>query len=175
MAGSDERSTGRPPAGLQVHSGPGTMVDVPYDRGSAALIMLERIVSAIQSKSTPYDPVGWTKCSSCCFGVRCLQAAEQKRDVALVEGVDQGLATALRQRGIETVDQLLANFDESTLADFQRPWGRELQRVGKRASSILLMARAMATGRGDPHWQTHPAPEPELRDVRSRRPPAATR
>ncbi|MGD0233464.1 MAG: TM0106 family RecB-like putative nuclease [Syntrophorhabdales bacterium] len=141
-----ERSTRRPPAGLQIHSGTGTIVDVPYDRGLSALNMLERIVSAIESRSMPYDPVGWTKCSSCCFRGLCLQSAEQKRDVALVEGVDQGLAMALRQHGTETVDQLLANFNDSTLAEFQRPWGKGTQRVGKRASSILLMARAMATG-----------------------------
>lgn len=142
-----ERSTGRPPRSLQVHSGPGTMVDVPYDQGLSALSVLERIVSVTEGQSEPYDPVGWTKCSSCCFGDYCLGSAEKKREIALVEGVDQGLAIALRQRGIETVDQFLEHFNEATLAEFQRPWGRGTQRVGKRASSILLMARATATGK----------------------------
>ncbi len=142
-----ERTTGRSPSDLQVHSGPGTIVDVPYDKGMSALSALANIVSVIQRQSQPYDPVGWTKCGACCYGDYCLGSAEQKRDVALVEGVDQGLAIAVRQRGIETVDQFLKNFTETSLSEFQRPWGRGTQRVGKRASSILRMARAMATGK----------------------------
>jgi hypothetical protein len=37
--------------------------------------------------------------------------AVEQRDVVLVTGVDQGLATALRQIGIETIDQFLRDFD----------------------------------------------------------------
>jgi uncharacterized protein len=142
-----ERSTGLLPSALQVHSGPGTVVDLPNDQGVGTLGVLERIVSVTRAQSEPYDPVGWTKCSSCCFGGHCLGSAEQKRDIAFVEGIDRGLAIALRELGIETVDQFLERFNEVSLAELQRPWGNGTQRVGKRASYILVMVRAMASGK----------------------------
>lgn len=141
-----QQQCGSPPAALQVHAGTGEIVTVPYDGGRAALDLLGEILDLKQAAAEPYSPVGWTKCSGCGFYERCWPRAEQKRDAALVSGVDQGLAIALRQQGIETVDQLLEEFDESRLAAFQRPWGKKTQRVGTKAASILRMARAMATG-----------------------------
>jgi predicted RecB family nuclease len=65
--------------------------------------------------------------------------------VALVAGVDKGLAIALRDIGVATYDELLTKFDEAALAAFSRPWGKGTQRVGTKAGSILRMARALAT------------------------------
>ena len=42
------------------------------------------------------------------------------------------------------MDDLLARFDEPRLAEFQRPWGKGTQRVGKRAGAILRNAHALA-------------------------------
>jgi predicted RecB family nuclease len=109
-----ERTLGQPPAGLQVHSGTGEIVDVPYDRGVEVLCQLERVLGYKQSQSEPYSPVGWTKCGDCCFRKRCVEQAEREQDVALVVGVDQNLARALRDVGVRTRSDLLTQFDETT-------------------------------------------------------------
>ena len=141
-----ERTSGRAPAGLQIHSGTGDIVEAPHDGGVAALELLQEILRLKQSVSEPYTPVGWSKCGGCGFYDYCWKKAEASRDPALVPGVDQGLASALHDRGIETFGQLLDSFDERRLAGFQRPWGNRTQRVGKKAGAILQMARAIMTG-----------------------------
>lgn len=141
-----EQIFGRPASALQVHSGSGSIEEIVYDGGRAALDVLQEILQLKQSATEPYSPVGWTKCGGCGFHERCWPKAEEKRDVALVAGVDKGLARALRERGVETVDALLAELSEDELSGIQRPWGKKHQRVGKRAASIIRMARAMASG-----------------------------
>ena len=141
-----ERSTGRSPARLQVHSGTGEIVDVAYDGGQSALQSLQEIVSSVQAEQEPYEPVGWSKCDDCGFRGRCWEAAEEARDVALVEGIDQGLAIALRQIGVKTYHELLDKFSAGSLADLQKPHGARMQRVGKKAESILRMATALSRG-----------------------------
>ena len=88
--------TSRPSASLlfalQVHNGAGEIVDLPYDGGARALEALAEIVAFKQAPSEPYSPVGWSKCGGCAFRPRCWPAAEERRDVALVIGVDQGTA-----------------------------------------------------------------------------------
>lgn len=142
-----EEATGEPPAALQVHSGTGEIVNVEYDGGTAAMAALGRIVEVRQAAAQPYSPVGWSKCGTCGFKGTCWTEAENRRDVALLVGVDQGLAKELRRRSVVTVDDLLASFTETTLAEVQKPHGQKTQRVGKRAASIMLMARAYATGK----------------------------
>jgi uncharacterized protein len=138
-----ERTLGQAPAGLQVHSGTGEIVSVPYDGGAAVFAQLERVLGYKQSQAEPYSPVGWSKCGDCSFRGRCIGQAEAEHDVALVVGVDQNLARALRDVGVRTRSELLTQFDETTLADFKKPWGKGSQRVGKAAPKILLMARTM--------------------------------
>lgn len=67
--------------------------------------------------------------------------------MALVPGVDQGLAVALHEQGTISVHDLLATFNEKSLADLKRPWGERSQRVGKRAESILRIAECLAKGK----------------------------
>ena len=141
-----EQTFSQPPSGLQVHSGTGDIVEIPYDGGSAALGLLEEILGYKQATSKLYSPVGWSKCNNCVFFNYCWPQAEKSHDIAMVAGVDQGLACALRERGIQTADNLLASFDEEKLAEFSRPWGKKSRRVGKDAGFILRMARAMTTG-----------------------------
>lgn len=102
-----EQTFGHPPLGLQVHSGTGDIVEIPYDAGTTALETLREILAMKQADSEPYSPVGWTKCGGCGFHDRCWPRAEENRDVALVAGVDQGLAIALRKEGVQTVDEFL--------------------------------------------------------------------
>jgi predicted RecB family nuclease len=142
-----EQAFGQQPSRLQVHSGTGEIVTLPYDGSAATLEALKEILALKLAVAEPYDPVGWTKCGNCSFRSRCWSRAEESGDIALVMGVDKGLAKALWQRGIRTVDDFLAKFDEKSLAEFQRPWGERTQRVGKNALKIMRMAQAMASGK----------------------------
>jgi len=140
-----ERNFGSAPSGVQVHSGSGEIVEVPYDGGVAALETLSEIVKSKRERIEPRDPVGWSRCTSCGYFDYCWKTAEEKRDVALVFGVDQGLARQLYADGIDTFDRLCSEFDGETLAEYQRPWGKGMRRVGKSAPRILTMAEALAS------------------------------
>ena len=140
-----EQVLGKRPLRLEVHSGTGDLVEIPYDGGHRALDGLREILALKRTSTEPYSPVGWSKCDGCPFHHHCWPRAEANRDVALVAGVDQGLAVGLREIGVVTYDELLGRFDEAKLADFSRPRGKGKQRVGKKAASILRMARALAT------------------------------
>jgi predicted RecB family nuclease len=140
-----EQTFGREPSALEVHAGTGEVIRVPYDGGTGVLGLLEEILVLKTLQSEAYSPVGWTKCGGCPFHDHCWPRAEKHEDVALVYGVDQGLAAELNRQGISTITKLIADFDEATLADFKRPWGNKFQKVGKKASSILLMARVTAS------------------------------
>lgn len=142
-----ERLIGESPVGLEIHAGTGEIIKIPYDGGSAALQVLEHLARLKIAASEPYSPVGWSKCVGCPFYGHCWPRAEANRDVALIHGVDQNLAAALKEQGITTVEELLGYFDEESLAEFQRPWGSRMQRVGKKALSIIRMARAMSEGK----------------------------
>jgi predicted RecB family nuclease len=142
-----EQTFGQPPLALEVHSGTAEIVEVPYDGGESALGALREIVALKQASLEPYSPVGWSKCDRCGFRPYCWPRAEEKRDVALLPDVDQNLAIALREEGIETIPQLLATFDESLLSELKRLWGGRDQRVGKKAGPILRVARAMSGGK----------------------------
>jgi hypothetical protein len=50
------------------------------------------------------------------------------RDVALVPKADQGLVRALRENGVVSFGELLARYDEDTLAELRRPWGKRMQK-----------------------------------------------
>lgn len=139
-----EQTFGQPPLGLEVHSGPGDIVPILYDGGRAALEALSVILRLKQAGSEFYSPVGWSKCDGCGFFGRCWPKAEKSRDVALVRDLDQNLARALHDIGVHTMDDLLLNLDEARLADFKRPWGKGLRRVGDSGPAILRNARALA-------------------------------
>ena len=142
-----EKTCGTAPLRLQVHSGTGEIVEVPYDGGQRVLQELERALALKQLQSEPYEPVGWSKCLGCGYTDRCWTMAEQKCDVSRVCGVDQSLARALRAGGICTFKDLLDQYDVDKLAEFKRPWGKKEQRVGKSAAMILRFAEAMRTGK----------------------------
>jgi predicted RecB family nuclease len=140
-----ERTVGAPPTALEVVLGDSTIVEVPFDGGDRALAALHEIRRTTALDAPPYSPVGWTKCLGCGFRSRCWAEAEGRGDVALVYGVDQGLARALRQDGVTTIRGLLDRFDEATLAGVTRPWGGRTQKVGRKAGRILEQARATAS------------------------------
>lgn len=146
-----EQTFDRVPARLEILSGTGDLVEVPYGGGSAALEGLRRVAALKLAADEPYSPVGWTKCGGCPFQPRCWPRAVARKDVALVFGVDQSLAIALRASGVATYPALVEQFDLERLAEFRRLRGGDKpQRVGDAAESILRMARSLATGREIP-------------------------
>ena len=142
-----ERILGRPSVGLEVLLGDGTLLTIPYDGEVAALAQLQTIHD-IKSRPTEfYEPVGWTKCGSCGFSGRCWRTADAGDDVSRLRDVDAGLARELHNQNIFTVDQLIQTFNATNLSEFRRPWGQRMQRVGKKAESILLNADALKSSR----------------------------
>lgn len=141
-----EQTFGGSPARLEVHSGTGDIIEVG-GCASAALKCLEAIVQFKQAAPDTYAPVGWSKCGGCPFHDACWARAERDRDVAMVLGVDQGLATALRAQGVISISDLLTSFDEVSLSALKRPWGKGERRVGTQAKSILMNARALDSGK----------------------------
>lgn len=138
-----EQTCGTQPHRLEVYAGTGELVEVPTDGGGRALDCLRVLLALKQLPAEPYSPVGWSKCGGCPFHDSCWPRAEAAQDVALVAGVDQGLAQALREVGVRTYHDLLAAFDVARLAEFTRPWGLRQQRVGKKAGAILRMTQAL--------------------------------
>ena len=143
-----ERSVGIPAKCLQVHTGAGDVVDVPYDGGAAALAKLAEVLAVKQLATEPYEPVGWSKCKAgCSYAERCWTQAEARQDVSLVMDVDQGLALQLHSDGITTPQELISRLDIQNLNDLKRPWGTRQQKVGKKAESILRNAEVLISGK----------------------------
>jgi predicted RecB family nuclease len=139
-----ERTFGEPPRALEVYNGAGELVELAYKGGTRALQELELIAGLKQAKREPYAPVGWTKCGRCGFRYRCWPQAEERKDVALVYGVDQWMVHELREDGVETYPQLVDRFTAERLARLTRPTASHTWKVGRRAPAILRMARALA-------------------------------
>ncbi len=142
-----QKTFGTPPSRIEIYTGKNESVRVDFDGGSQALAELEKILGIKNLSEPPYSPVGWSKCNPCTFKSVCWETAEKNRDVALVYGVDQSLARALRAQGVLNFDQLVSQFDVTSLAEFKRPRGEKMQRVGKSAENIIQMARSLISGK----------------------------
>ena len=142
-----QMTCGVPAKALQVYSGKKEIVEVPDDRGVAALAEVARVVALKKSSQRFYEPVGWSKCNPCEFHQTCWNEAEKKNDVALIPDVDQGLARRLHEMNIHTPESLLKTLDEQTLSDLKRPSGTGEKRVGIKAKQILLFAEVFTEGK----------------------------
>jgi len=143
-----EQATGTRAKRLEVHTGAGDFVDVPSDGGVAALAKLAEVLAIKKLTTEPFEPVGWSKCKAGCgYAGRCWAKAIERNDVSLVVDIDQGLARQLHSDGITTPQELLSRMDSPSLSELKRPWGARQQKVGKKASDILLYAEALATGK----------------------------
>src|SRR4030067_1221748 len=49
----------------------------------------------------------------------------------------------MNEFGILTIKDLMARYNETNLSELKRPWGAREQKVGKRATGILLQGKAM--------------------------------
>ncbi|MEK6252601.1 MAG: TM0106 family RecB-like putative nuclease [Actinomycetota bacterium] len=141
-----EQTFGEPAAALQVHAGSGEILDLPYEGGEPALEMLERILRIRLASDPPQTSVGWSKCSACPYFQRCWPPAVERGVVGLVPGADRGLVEELQAQGVETIEQLLESFDEASLAEFERPWGKKRMKVGGKAARVLIGAQAIQDG-----------------------------
>jgi len=143
-----EQTFGDAPVAVQVHTGSGEILDLPYEGGKEALATLERILRLRLADEEPEEPVAWGKCSGCGFFQRCWPRAIQRRSVGLLPWAGTGLIGELERQGTETIDQLLARFDAESLGQLERPWDKRTQRVGADAAArILASARALAEDR----------------------------
>jgi len=135
-----EKTCCRPPKAIEVHSGTGAIVSVPYDGGVAALQELRRILALKHLTAQPYEPVGWSKCGGWGFYDQCWKAALDTADIALIPDADQSLARTLHADGVVSCKDLLTRFDAATLSEYKRPRADKMVRVGKAAERILLQA-----------------------------------
>jgi predicted RecB family nuclease len=134
-------------AALQLLLGDGSVAELADDDGAGAMNALSEVLQLGALPEEPYEPVGWSKCSDCGYKKRCWDRATKEQDVAILPGVDQGLARFLRDENVLSVTQLLERFDAPTLAVAQRQWGQRMQKVGnKLADSVLAHAKARITG-----------------------------
>ncbi len=138
-----EKSTGEKPSKLEAFLGDSSIVEATYDDGDSAIRALKALLDIVSLTDVPYSPVGWSKCQGCGFRGICWDVSVRHNDVALVYGVDQNLARVLKGDGILTIEHLLNNYDETSLSELKRPWGKSLRKVGSGAEGILLQAKAM--------------------------------
>jgi predicted RecB family nuclease len=138
-----ERNIGRKPSKLEALLGDSSIIEVHYDEGVTAIKILKELWGIVSLTDVPYSPVGWSKCQDCGFGSICWEVSVKNNDVALVYGVDQNLARIFRDQKILTIEQLLDKYNETSLSELKRPWGKTLRKVGKDAKGILLQAKAM--------------------------------
>ncbi len=141
------KTFGKPPKRLEVHNGLNEIVPVDYAGDEKVAENLKSILTIKLSEEEPFEPVGWSKCNGCAFRDKCWPEAEARKDVAMVADLDQGIVRALRGESIVTVSEFVDKYDENSLAELQRPWGQRTQRVGKSATKIMPLARAMASGK----------------------------
>jgi len=140
-----EESMKKPPSGLEVYLGDRTVISIPFAEDHSVLKTLNLIRSLTSRPDEPYSPVGWSKCSSCGFWNKCWKTAEDEQDLALVYGIDQGIAIALRDRGVKSIDGLLKSHNSSTLSEVKKQRGSRMVKIGKAAERILLQAEALKT------------------------------
>jgi predicted RecB family nuclease len=138
-----EKNIGKKPAILEAFLGDGSIVEFPYDDGRTAIEIFKELWNIVSLTSVPYSPVGWSKCQDCGFGRICWDVSVKNNDVALVYGVDQSLARVFKDKGILTIEHLLDKYNEASLSELKRPWGKKLRKVGSDAKVILLQAKAM--------------------------------
>ena len=138
-----EKSTGKPPLRLEVLKGDDSIETIHYEGEAATISQLQELLNIIFLSDEPYSPIGWSKCGGCGFNDFCMSRAYESQTVALLPGVDQGLARRLKELGVLTIKDLAAKYNETSLSELKRPWGAREQKVGKKATEILKQAKAM--------------------------------
>lgn len=136
-----EQTFGNPPVRLEAYMGDGQTQTVNYD-SQPALKALTEIQSIKQLSDEPYEAIGWSKCLDCGYNDFCWIRARENHTVGMLPGVDQALARALRDQGVLSYDDVLAKFDEPSLAEVKKEVGEKLHKVGSAARKIINHAKA---------------------------------
>jgi predicted RecB family nuclease len=125
--------------------GDGQSQTVPYQPAKAleALGAIQRIK---QLSEEPFEAIGWSKCLDCGYNNYCWDRAKQSHSVAMLPSVDQALARAFHKQNVRSYDELLARYDEGTLAEVEKEVSGKLRKVGSAAANILNQAKAFQTG-----------------------------
>jgi uncharacterized protein len=113
-----ERVLGRPPVRLEVHTGAGALVPVPYEGEASVLQLLRDHRRMRQADPRAYEPVGWTKCSGCGYHDLCWSGAEAEQDVSILAAVRQGRARELRARGLASIGSIPSAIDDPAHRDY---------------------------------------------------------
>jgi predicted RecB family nuclease len=142
-----EKTMGMKPLKLEAFLGNESLVTIDYDNGLTAKEKIKEILDIYSLSNIPYSPVGWSKCNECGFREICFDKAVKNKDVALVYGIDQGIARVLKSENVINIDDILEKYNEASLSELKRPWGNSMRKIGKSAKSILLHAEAMKTGK----------------------------
>lgn len=133
-----ERVTGHAPVKLEVFSGSGELIEVPRD-DAAAVAELEELARLGSLDSEPFEVVGWSKCQSCDYTGHCWDSAVKADEPGTIPDVDVGLGKALHELGVSTYPEIPQRFDEQTLAELDRPWGKgKTQRVGQSRATLVM-------------------------------------
>ncbi len=159
-----EQAMGAEPVALQVHSGSGEIVDVPYERETVeeALATLERMIELRFREDRPDVHVSNPKCNGCGFRQHCWPQAIERQEVGLLPSVDRGTVEQLHSQGAGTIPELLAKYDVESLAALERTWGDRMKPLGEEyAKRILASAQAFETG------QPVVLAKPELPDAKN--------
>ena len=138
-----EETVKKPVRGLEVYLGDRTLASIPIEKDNSVLEIMNKIRLLSMQSDEPYSPVGWSKCDGCGFDNRCWKIAKDTNDPAMVIGIDQAIAVALRDQGVKTIDELLERHTEETLSEVKKLRGDKLVKVGKIAERILLQAEAL--------------------------------
>ncbi len=144
-----EQAMGAEPVALQVHSGSGEIVDVPYERERVeqTLALLERMIELRFREDRPDVHVSNPKCNGCGFRQHCWPQAIERQEVGLLPAVDRGTVEQLHAQGAGTIPELRAKFDAASLAELERSWGGRMKPLGEEyATRILAGAEAFETG-----------------------------
>jgi predicted RecB family nuclease len=142
------RIVGTPPASLEVHTGTGDIVPVPYSEGEAVPDFLLEFRRMRLAPEETYEPVGWSKCDGCGFRGLCWPLAENARDVALLPHVDQKWARKLHAHGVLNIADLGAAFERSDMRDvfYDKATKKKPERMKDSAASILRSVKAHESG-----------------------------
>lgn len=141
-----EQVVGKPPVGLQVHSGSGDLVTIPYDGGEAALGFLRELRRMRLVPEDTYEPVGWSKCNGCGYFDLCWKKAKESNDIALLPAVGQSRALELREYGLSAIAGVPAAVDDPALRQIFYQ-GKKKPRLRDFAVTLLRSAEAHISGK----------------------------
>jgi len=142
-----EAATGLRPRRIEVVSGMGDVVELPYGGAATALQTLAMVRDTYVSGYDEYEPVGWSKCGACAYHDHCWPPAENRRDPAVLPDVLQGIAKLFHEMGIADYTELPGRFNADSLGELRFIHGKRSRKVGKSAASILRHAEAFTTGK----------------------------